>query len=57
MPIGAKPLNRFDLRRQNAYSQSVLSQAQPYLHAVSLLNAPCCPKACPPSLEDVQSGE
>lgn len=30
-----KPINRFDLRRQNAYSQKVLAQAAPLLQAVS----------------------
>ncbi len=33
-----KPLNRFDLRRQNAYSQKVLAQAAPLLQAVSWLD-------------------
>ncbi|HEX9028326.1 MAG TPA: hypothetical protein VF823_04055, partial [Anaerolineales bacterium] len=33
-----KPLNRFDLRRQNLYSRSVLCQAEPLLHSVSLLD-------------------
>ena len=33
-----KPLNRFDLRRQNAYSHKVLDQAAPLLQAVSWLD-------------------
>ncbi len=45
-PNWRKALNRFDLRRHNAYSQSVLSQAQPYLNAASWL-MPLLPKACP----------
>ncbi len=32
------PLNRFDLRRQNAYARKVFSQAQPLLQAVSFLD-------------------
>jgi hypothetical protein len=50
-PNWRKALNRFDLRRHNAYSQSVLSQAQPYLHAVSWLDTPA-PRRLPPPLED-----
>jgi hypothetical protein len=34
-----KPLNQFDLRRHNAYSQTVLGQAAPLLHIFSLLEA------------------
>ena len=37
-PNWRSPINRFDLRRHNAYGQSVLDQAAPYLQAVSLLN-------------------
>lgn len=33
-----KPLNRFDLRRQNLYARSVLRQAAPALRPVSLLD-------------------
>jgi hypothetical protein len=33
-----KPLNRFDLRRQNAYSHKVLDQAAPLLQTVSWLD-------------------
>lgn len=33
-----KSLNRFDLRRQNIYAQSVLEKAQPYLQVVSWLD-------------------
>jgi len=50
-PNWRKALNRFDLRRHNAYSQSVLTLAQPYLNAASWLNAPAS-KSLPPSLED-----
>ena len=46
-----KALNRFDLRRHNAYSQSVLSQAQPYLHAVSWLDTPCFQAPAPAGLK------
>ncbi len=34
----SKPLNHFDLRRQNAYSQKVFAQAAPLLKAVSWLD-------------------
>ncbi len=34
----SKPLNRFDLRRHNVYAQSVLGEAEPFLHPFSLLN-------------------
>ncbi|HLE52236.1 MAG TPA: hypothetical protein VI755_09240 [Anaerolineales bacterium] len=39
LPYGKwqKPLNRFDLRRQNAYAQDVLRQASPQVQAVSWL--------------------
>jgi hypothetical protein len=50
-PNWRKPLNRFDLRRHNAYSQSVLTQAQPYLNAVSWLNASTS-RSLPRQLED-----
>jgi hypothetical protein len=50
-PNWRKALNRFDLRRHNAYSQSVLSQAQPYLRTTSWLNAPAA-KSLPPPLEN-----
>ena len=33
-----KPLNRFDLRRQNAYTQNVLRQAAPLLKPISFLD-------------------
>ena len=37
-PNWRKPINRFDLRRHNAYGQSALGQAAPYLQAFSLLD-------------------
>jgi hypothetical protein len=33
-----KPINRFDLRRQNVYAQKVLSQAEPLMEIVPFLN-------------------
>ncbi len=33
-----KPVNRFDLRRQNVYARKVLEQAEPLVQAVSLLD-------------------
>ncbi len=34
-----KPVNRFDLRRQNIYARKVLEQAAPFMESVSLLPA------------------
>ena len=34
-----EPINRFDLRRQNAYTRKVLSQASPLLESVSFLTS------------------
>lgn len=45
-----KPLNRFDLRRQNAYMRSVLRKAGPLVRAVSLLDTPSA-NALPEALE------
>jgi hypothetical protein len=47
-----KPFNRFDLRRQNAYARSILSQAAPALKTVSLLDVPPSTDPLPPFLED-----
>ncbi len=49
-PNWHKPINRFDLRRHNAYAQSILSQAEPYLRPLSLLNVPT-ESRLPPELE------
>ncbi len=38
-----KPLNRFDLRRQNAYARSILEKARPYIQAVSWLEVKPAP--------------
>lgn len=46
----ARPLNRFDTRRQNAYTNDILSMAEPLLDVVSLLNAPQA--AIPATLAD-----
>jgi len=51
-----KPLNRFDLRRQNAYAHSVLDKAQPYLQIVSLLEvkaAASLPEPLRQAIQDV----
>lgn len=46
-----KPVNRFDLRRQNAYAQAVLGRLHPYLHIVSLMSS--TPAAqLPPDLKE-----
>jgi hypothetical protein len=47
-----KPLNRFDLRRQNAYTRSILAQAAPLMKAVSLLDVRPSSEPLPPFLED-----
>jgi len=40
LPYGdwQKPINRFDLRRQNVYAQKVLTQAEPLMEIVPFLN-------------------
>jgi hypothetical protein len=48
----SKPLNRFDLRRHNAYAQSVLDEAEPFLHPTSLLNVKVDERTLPPGLVD-----
>ena len=47
-----KPFNRFDLRRQNAYTRSILAQAAPVMKAVSLLDVRPSSEPLPPFLED-----
>ncbi len=47
-----KPLNRFDLRRQNAYTRSILAQAAPLMNAVSLLDVHPYSEPLPPFLQD-----
>jgi hypothetical protein len=47
-----KPFNRFDLRRQNAYTRSILAQAAPLMKAVSLLDVRPSSEPLPPFLED-----
>ena len=46
----AKPFNRFDARRQNAYASQILGMAEPLLDVVSLLNTPQA--AIPAALAD-----
>lgn len=46
-----KPLNRFDLRRQNLYSRSVLCQAEPLVGSVSLLDVKGANSPLPAGLE------
>ena len=45
-----KPLNRFDLRRHNAYARSVLEAAGPYLHPTSFLEVKTDQRTLPPGL-------
>ena len=44
------PLNRFDLRRHNAYARSVLCGAEPFLKSISLLDVPANGGELPQSL-------
>jgi hypothetical protein len=46
----SKPVNRFDLRRNNAYAHSVLEGAEPYLHSLSLLDVKLDGEDLPASL-------
>lgn len=46
-----KELNRFDLRRQNAYARKVFSQASPVLKTISLLDVKESGQRLPASLE------
>jgi hypothetical protein len=50
-----KPFNRFDLRRQNAYTRSILAQAAPLMNAVSLLDVHPSSEPLPPFLQDALS--
>jgi len=45
-----KPLNRFDLRRQNLYAHSILKGAAPLLKSVSLLDVKLAGIGLPPTL-------
>jgi hypothetical protein len=47
-----KEFNRFDLRRQNAYTRSILEQAAPAMKAVSLLDVRPSSQPLPPFLQD-----
>jgi hypothetical protein len=46
-----KPLNRFDLRRQNQYAQYVLRPASPLVNPVSLLDVQPLPEKLPEALQ------
>lgn len=47
-----KPMNRFDLRRQNAYARSILAQAAPVMNAVSLLDVHPAGEPLPHPIEE-----
>lgn len=47
------PVNRFDLRRQNAYAHKVLSQAAPLMETVSLFNSRTVYKPLPEHLQAI----
>lgn len=53
LPYGEwhKPINRFDLRRQNAYAHSVLQEAAPLLRTVSFLEVHPLHKMLPDELQ------
>jgi len=44
------PINRFDLRRQNLYTQNILKKLSPYVKAFSFLNVYAGYKMLPPEL-------
>jgi hypothetical protein len=44
------PINRFDLRRQNLYAQSILKKLNPYVKTFSFLNVYAGYKTLPPDL-------
>jgi hypothetical protein len=47
-----KPVNTFDLRRQNLYAREILSAANPYLKTISFLDVPSDRDELPSELED-----
>lgn len=47
------PINRFDLRRQNAYAQKILRLAAPFVEAVSFLNTRPVYKPLPDPLAEI----
>ena len=47
------PINRFDLRRQNAYARKVLSAASPLLEAVTFMSGRTAYKPLPEQLEEI----
>lgn len=47
-----KPLNRFDIRRQDLYAQEVLRLAEPVLQIVPLLSLPKVSRALPAALDE-----
>jgi hypothetical protein len=55
LPYGKwqKPLNRFDLRRQNLYARNVLENAAPLVQAISLLDVKLACKGFPSELKDL----
>jgi hypothetical protein len=54
LPYGKwqQPIKRFDLRRQNLYAQSVLSQAAPSVRAASLLDRKTAGQPLPSTLQE-----
>ncbi|MBF8254867.1 MAG: capsule polysaccharide biosynthesis family protein, partial [Deltaproteobacteria bacterium] len=51
--VWQKPLNRFDLRRQNAYAQNVLGQIAPLVKVVSFLNGKADGQELPADLDAI----
>lgn len=47
------PINRFDLRRQNAYARKVLSQAAPLMETISLFNHKAVYKPLPEHIQAI----
>lgn len=52
LPYGKwqKPLNKFDLRRQNLYARNILREAAPLINALSLLGIKAIPENLPDDL-------
>lgn len=49
-----KPINRFDLRRLDIFTQSLLDQARPYIHPISLLKYQNSRVLSPELLKDIE---
>lgn len=46
-------INRFDLKRQNIYAQTILGKLSPYITPISFLGLPAAYKMLPPDIQDI----